>query len=166
MLLTGNSLDQVLHAFQFVPALPRPNTTIYFRVANASRPPLKISPSPFKSSAWASLLSRYPGPIPRFGADLRYKVSRDVFILSKNLASALDDLGVIDRKLSEDLILKQVLEVPDPFISSPLGLVPKHNSGFRRIHHLSHPKVTSANDNIPDKALRYAKFQEVLDLIL
>lgn len=94
---------------------------------------------------------------------------RDVFILSKNLASALDDLGVIDRELSEDLILKQVLEVPDPqspFISSPLGLVPKHNSGFRRIHHLSHPKVTSANDNIPEKALRYAKFQEVLDLIL
>lgn len=61
--------------------------------------------------------------------------------------------------------------MPNPsvlFILSPLGLVSKHDGGFRRIHHLSHPRGHSVNDHIPDKAgeLRYRRFQRVLEFIL
>lgn len=109
--------------------------------------------------------------ILRFGVELGYKGPRDVLILSKNLVSAMEDPSIIDNKLEEDLRLRRIVPVPNPsipFISSPLGLVPKHDGGFRRIHHLSHPKGRSVNDHIPDGAgeLRYIKFQEVLNLIL
>ena len=39
-----------------------------------------------------------------------------------------------------------------PFISSPLGLVPKHDGGFRKIHHLSYPSGDSVNDYVADEA--------------
>ena len=52
-------------------------------------------------------------------------------------------------------------------ISSPLGLVPKSNGGFRRIHHLSHPKGRSVNCNIPKDwgALEYTCFDEPVAMI-
>lgn len=109
--------------------------------------------------------------ILRFGTEIGYKGPQDVLILSENLAPAIGDPSIIDNKLEEDLHLQYVVHVPTPltpFISSPLGLVPKHDGGFRRIHHLFHPKGRSVNDRIPDGAgeLRYTRFQEVLDLTL
>ena len=124
------------------------------------------------------MLKDYPGPlgiylsiILRFGMDLEYKGPRDVLILSKNLTSAIEAPSIIDNKLEEDIGLRRVISMPNPtalFILSPLGLVPKHNEDFCRIHHLSHPKGCSVNDHILDGAgeLRYIRFQEVLDLIL
>lgn len=109
--------------------------------------------------------------ILRFGAELGYQGPPDAFILSDNLASVLEDPAIIDKKLAEDLAMGRVVEVKEPtppFISSPLGLVPKHDGGWRRIHHLSHPRGQSVNDHIPDGAgeLRYTRFQEVLKLII
>ncbi len=109
--------------------------------------------------------------ILRFEVEIGYKDPCDVLKLSKNLASAMEDPSIIDNKLEEDICLRKVVSVPvpsPPFISSPLGLVLKHDGDFRRIHHLSHPKGRSVNDHIPDGAgeLRYTRFQEVLDLIL
>ncbi len=54
------------------------------------------------------------------------------------------------------------------FICSPLGLVPKYDGGWRRIHHLSHPYGESVNDYIPDGVgeMRYKCFQEVLQLVI
>lgn len=69
--------------------------------------------------------------ILRFGAQLGYE-GPDTFILSKNLASALADTGIIDKNLADDLRCHRVEEVTNPtlpFISSPLGLVPKHDEG-------------------------------------
>jgi hypothetical protein len=43
-----------------------------------------------------------------------------------------------------------------PFISSPLGIVPKSDFGYRRIHHLYYPPSTSVNDYIPNE---YAAIQ-------
>lgn len=61
-----------------------------------------------------------------------------------------------------------VFDPQPPFISSPLSLVPKHDGGWCKIHHLSHPSIHSVNDNIPKKdgQLQYVRFQEILDLIL
>lgn len=92
--------------------------------------------------------------ILRFEVELGYKGPRDAFILSKNLSSVVKDPSIIDNKLKEDFRLQQVIPVPNPkssFISSPLGLVPKYDGGFRQIHHPSHPKGRSVNDHIPDK---------------
>ena len=58
-----------------------------------------------------------------------------------------------------------------PFIISPIGLVPKKDSGkFRLIHDLSYPKndVTSVNANIPREfcAVKYEDLDVVIDLIV
>ena len=166
-----------MNAFPCLPAPPRPNTTNRFQLVDASRPPLQNSPSPLKPTAWAELLSSYPGSIRihlpmilRFGAQLGYE-GPNAFILSKNLASALADTEMIDKKLAEDLRCRRVEEVTIPtmpFISSPLGLVPKHDGGWRKIHHLSHPVGCSVNDHIPDGAgeMRYTRFQDVLQMVI
>ena len=59
----------------------------------------------------------------------------------------------------------------EPFIISPIGLVPKKDSGkYRMIHDLSHPKHdgTSVNAHIPREycAVKYEDFDVVADLIV
>lgn len=105
-----------------------------------------------------------------FGAQLGYE-GPDVFILSQNLALALVDTGIIDKKLVENLKNSPAEEVANPippFISFPLGLVPKHDGGWRKIHHLSHPVGCSVNDHIPDgvREMRYTRFQDVLQMVI
>lgn len=171
------SLRKFLRTFPCFPAPPRPNTATRFRLVDASQPPLANSPSPPRPSAWAELLSGYPGSlrvhlpmIIRFGAELGYKGPTDALILSKNLSSALVDTEIIDKKLRDDLELQRVVEVsPErPFICSSLGLVPKHDGGWRKIHHLSHPVGRSVNDHIPDGAgeMRYSRLQDVLGMVI
>ena len=54
--------------------------------------------------------------------------------------------------------------LPSKFISSPLGLVPKSNGTWRRVHHLSHPEGSSVNDFIPQEwgALEYPTFDDAV----
>ena len=177
-LANKNSLHQFICAFSCLSAPPRPNIAIRFRLANASKPPLNNCPSPLRPSAWADLLLEYAGAlriylpmILRFGTELGYKGPLDAFIILDNFASALKDPPIINKKLTEDLALGRVVEVEkptSPFICSLWGLVPKHDGGWRKIHHLSHPRVESVNDHIPDGVweLRYTCFQEVLELVI
>lgn len=54
------------------------------------------------------------------------------------------------------------------FRVSPLGVVPKKESGkFRLIHHLSHPKGSSVNDGIPkdDASVSYVSFDRAVMLV-
>lgn len=77
-----------------------------------------------------------------FGAELEYQGPYDAYILLKNLASALEDMAIIDKKLIKDLALSKVVEVVKPislFICFLLELVSKHDGGWRRIHHLLYP---------------------------
>lgn len=107
------------------------------RLADASKPLLANSPSPLQPSAWANLLCKYPGGlrvhlpiILCFGTELGYAGPPNPFILSENLASALEDPEIIDNKLIKDMALGRVVEVKNPtlpYICLPLGLVPKHN---------------------------------------
>lgn len=74
---------------------------------------------------------------------------------------ALDDFKVIEEKPRDDLTLSRVVEVESlmsPFISSPLGLVPKGDGG--RIHHLSHPLGQSVRLRSGRSCItyRYTKF--------
>lgn len=94
----------------------------------------------------------------------------NTFILSKNLVLALVDANIIDKKMTNDLASGQVELVTDPrslFISSPLGLVHKHNRSWRRIHHLSHLAERLVNNNIPNgvREIRYSQFQDILQMV-
>ncbi len=176
-LANRNDLYQFIHAYPCFSAPLRPNTIIKFRLADASKPLLTNLPSPMKPKAWADLLARHPESlrihlpmVQRFGAELGYE-GPNAFILSENLASALEDYTIIEKELQEDLASGRVTPVHQlsrPFICSLLGLVPKHNGGWRRIHHLSHPHVESVNSYIPDGVgeIRYKCFQEVLQLVI
>lgn len=171
------SLLKFRNVFLCLPAPPRPNTTNCFQLVDALRLPLQNSPSPLKPVAWTKLFNSYPGSIQihlpiilSFGAQLGYE-GPDAFILLKNLASALADIGIIVKKLDDDLRCRQVEEVTNlilPFISSSLGLVPKHDRGWRKIHHLFHPVSNSVNNHIPDGMgeMRYTQFKDVLQMVI
>ena len=106
--------------------------------------------------------------ILRFGALIGYQ-GPDAHIISRNLSSALLDANVIQQKLKDDLLVGRVIPAAqiNPFISSPLGLVPKPNGGLRRIHHLSFLRGSSVNDFIPKEAanLKYATLENILTRI-
>ena len=146
--------------FPCYPAPPRPNTQVRFPIVDITKAPLVYSPSPFILPAWGILLRHYPGPlylllllVLQFGCLLGY-TGPPTQILSNNLASALLDPQIITEKLRDDLSSGRVIPATQsyPFISSPLGLVPKPNGGLRRIHHLSHPQGSSVNDFILKEA--------------
>ncbi len=162
-------LQKFLRNFSYFSIPPRPNTVTRFHLIDTSQSPFANSPSSLKPSAWAELLSGYPGflrvylsMIICFGVQLGYKGPIDTLILSNNLFSALVDIEIIDEKLRDDLEFQQVVEVSLErlFICSPLGLVPKHDGCGRKIHHLSHPVSRSVNNHIPDGVgeLRYLRF--------
>ncbi len=106
----------------------------------------------------------------RFREELGYE-GPDAFILSDNLASALEDPTIIEKKIQEDLASGCVTLVHQsnrPFIFSPLGLVSKYDRGWKRIHYLLHVRGESVNDHIPDGIgkVRYTRFPEVLQLVI
>lgn len=58
----------------------------------------------------------------------------------------------LSKDLEEQITHNRVTKldvIPEHFISSPLGLEPKPNGKWRRIHHLSHPRGRSVNSHIP-----------------
>lgn len=81
------------------------------------------------------------------------------YSFSKNLQSTQLRPEEITKKTADDLVLGRIREVfpkaSDPFICSPLRLVPKTSNKFRSIHHLSYPPVTSVNDFIDSSEAAY-----------
>ncbi len=107
-----------------------------------------------------------------FEAELGYEGPSNAFILSNNLASALKDPAIVEKKLRDNLASGRVMQVQElltpPFIYLPLGLVPKQDESWRKIHHLSHPQRKSVNQYVPDGAgeLRYTCFYKVLKRVI
>ena len=91
-------------------------------------------------------------------------------ILSKNLASSEINRPFITNQIESDLFKRRIRPTSSsyPFISSPLGIVPKSNGGFRRIHHLSYPKDRSVNDFIRKEygVLSYVILDEILQMVV
>lgn len=149
---------------------PRPNTRLPFAVVDQTNP-LLDSPSSFRTTAWRTALSSYPGSLGNtladiltYGAQIGY-MGGPAYILSDNLSSASRAPEVITKQVEEDHHLGRVSTCSSnpPFICSPLGLVPKHDGGERRIHHLSFPHQTSVNDCIPPEwaYLKYTTLENI-----
>lgn len=89
---------------------------------------------------------------------------------TKNLASAFQHSEVIENKIAKEVSKGRIAGPFDnppfePFIVSPLGVVPKKTPGaFRIIHHESYPFGSSLNAGIP-KDLTSVKYATVLDVI-
>lgn len=166
-----------MNAFPCLSAPPRPNITNRFQLEDELWPPLQNSSSSLNTAPWAELSNSYPGPIKIhlliiicFRAHLGYE-GPNAFILSKNLASALVDTEIIDKKLADDLRCCRVEKVTNstlPFIFSPLGLVLKHDRGWKNIHHFSCPVGRSDNHYISDAAreMKYTQFQDILQMVI
>jgi hypothetical protein len=149
-----------------------------FQVFDAQSTPLQNSPSPLKISVWAQLLEDYPGDlgilvvgILRYGARLGHSGAHTLRLSQNHSTVALDPAGVT-RQVDSDLSLGRIA-VADPvfpFISSPLGLVPKPNGTFRRIHDLSYPKHSKHSPNASIIAgasiIEYIQFDDITDMIL
>jgi hypothetical protein len=159
-----------------IPADPRPNTIPQFELADSTSPFLVHSPSPFIPEHWKLLLNQYPGDlglnitkILYFGTQLGY-TGPPLHHRSRNLSSATAHPDVIDAMLVEDTRRKRVIPCRPgaSLVLSPLGLVPKSDGNFRRIHHLSHPPGRSVNDGIPESYghLKFDTFQDVLDAVV
>ena len=150
---------------------PRPNTSPSFQVFTSLQPRLVNSPSPFCPSAWRNLLWEYPGDLGylcegvlTYGAQIGCQ-HPPTFRHSANHKIEAPDL--ISDKLVQDLAIGRVQRYLGPAMVSPLGLVPKHDGGWRRIHDLSWPEGFSVNDSIPDEAvaIRYTSLENIFDLV-
>ena len=151
---------------------PRPNVAPAFDVFLPSDPILIDSSSPLHTPAWVAALSEYPGDLPRLihgilthGARIGYDGPEQI-IISRNLPIDESDFAFLDAKTTADekagLISRATPSFP--FVSSPLGVVPKHDGGRRRIHHLSYPTGSSVNNFIDQSrgTLSYTTFDEIL----
>jgi len=159
----------VLHPY----STGRPNTIPSFPVFLPSSP-LQDSPSPLIIQAWGRHLSLYPGNLQRniigilkfgcqIGADLEIEL-----LSQKNQASTAANTVLISEKISADLDIGRIAMATSPVMSSPLGLVPKADGGWRRIHNLSSPSGRSVNDSIPIAfaTLQYSTVDQVLQHVI
>lgn len=64
--------------------------------------------------------------------------------------------------------MKRIAVATFPVMSSPLGLVPKADGGWRRIHNLSSPLGQSVNDAIPAEfaTLKYSTVDQILQHVI
>lgn len=90
---------------------------------------------------------------------------------NKNHFSAINAPGTLHEDLLKQLQHNRLIKISDDdshFVCSPLGLVPKHDGGWRRIHDLSFPYGNSVNDGIPPDwgTLEYTTFDEAVQVLL
>ena len=132
---------------------------------------------PLRRKGWEKYLIKHPDriyantllDIISFGAKIGY-TGPDQFIISKNLVSANEAPATLDKDLAVQIEKDRVVKLTAPpakFISSPLGLAPKPNGEWRRIHHLSHPRDHSVNDYIPEEwgTIEYPTFDDAVSKI-
>lgn len=86
-------------------------------------------------------------------------------IMSGNLPFTTNDPDTLIADLENQILagqLNAVNKVGNHFIISPLGLAPKSNGKWRRIHYLSYPQGRSLNYHIPKEwdALEYTTYDE------
>jgi len=150
--------------------------------------PYDLSPSdepdlqsigPLLIEGWCKCLYEHPdrhfvsailGIIKR-GAKIGY-IGPQVFRIDVNHTSANEAPNILTADVNKQLQAGRLTvltpPLPEYYVCSPLGLVPKHDGGWRRIHDLSSPKDTSVNDGIPrDRgALEYVAVDDAIAALI
>ncbi|KAI3095133.1 hypothetical protein CBS147333_9859 [Penicillium roqueforti] len=148
---------------------PRPNTAIQYPVFKPELPKLQFSPSPLYAKGWSNLLRYYPGDlrstitgILTYGVQLGYRDKKQFYHSSNH---HIHEPEMISAKLADDLNLGRIRLACTPSFVSPLGLVPKHDGGWRRIHGLSWPPGQGLNQGIPDSwsAIEYITIDDIYE---
>jgi hypothetical protein len=137
------------------------------------------SSGPLLVEGWCKCLEKHPdryfvsailGIITR-GAKIGY-IGPHIFRIGANHTSANEAPDIlaadVNKQLQAGRLTALSAPLPNPYVCSPLGLVPKHDGGWRRIHDLSYPKSTSVNDGIPrDRgALEYAAVDDAIAALI
>ncbi len=147
-------------------------------IAAMVQPPNQRTPLILKE--WEQALRKHPNQREvdfvldtlRHGADVRFKGDRDKMIISPNLTTAEDNPEVIEAYLKEEVQLGRMAgpfdQPPIPnFRSSPLGAVPKDQTKFRIINHMSFPRTgQSVNSDIDKLECNLGSFDEAVKLVL
>lgn len=119
---------------------------------------------------WETLLERYPGDlgticsgILTFGCRLGCTGQPTDRRTSNH---HIEEPSIITQKLSDDLSNRRVQVCTGPAVVSPLGLVPKQDGSWRRIHDLSYPPGCSVNESIPAiaSAIQYISIDHIFEL--
>jgi len=81
----------------------------------------------------------------------------------KNHLSLCNNKDLISKKIVINLALGRI-QATDSTVTLPLGLVPKVDGGFRRIHNLFSPKGSLVNDsiNLAWAILHYTQVETIL----
>ncbi|KAJ5894645.1 hypothetical protein N7495_006336 [Penicillium taxi] len=100
-----------------------------------------------------------------YGAQVGYR-GKKRFRYSPN--HHIHEPGVITSKIMEDLNIGRIRLTHGPSFISPLGLVPKSNGEWRRIHDLSWPPGHGLNQGIPDSwsAIEYIIIDAIYEQII
>jgi hypothetical protein len=132
-------------------------------------------PTPIDSEKLKRWLQGYPQAntlIHQFKHGFNLKASTNQSFHSNNHKSAHQNPEIVTQKLQKELKAGRIAgpfpKPPfEPFMVSPLGLVPKKDGGFRVIHDLSYPKGHSVNDSIhhSDSTVQYAKIDDAIKII-
>lgn len=147
----------------------RPNTATQYPVFNPELPKLEFSPSPLHTQSWSNFLRYYPGPtlvgILTHGVQIGYRGKRQSYHSTNH---HIHEPNIITEKLAEDLRLCRVRLTSEPSFISPLGLVPKQDGGWRRIHDLSWPPDRGVNQGIPDSwsTIEYMNIDDIYDQVV
>lgn len=157
----------------------RSNIFVLFQLVDISKPKLFTSPLSFFINVWLILVLKYPHKILYlhlvmlfyFGYLIGYQ-DPDAFIESKNMFFTLIKPNVIEKNIGKNFILGKIIQIYLPpnthSISSLLGLILKHNGGFRKIYYLTYSNCSSVNDYIASKfrMLFYSSLKNVFSKII
>ena len=131
-------------------------------------------PTPIKVKNLISLSNGFPKAqylVEGFTYGFKLGVQGDIQTRTlRNHTSVLDAPDVVNKHLQKEMDFGRISgphsSPPfDPFVTSPLGLVPKKEVGeFRLIHDLSYPHQQSVNSHIPDE-LRHVHYETLDDLV-
>lgn len=130
-----------------------------YDLSSADEPDLRAI-GPLRIEGWFSCLKDYPDRF--FVATLLGIIRRDAkigyvgphcFRIVANHASANEAPDVltvdVNKQLQAGRLTVLSAPLPNPYVCSSLGLVPKHDGGWRRIYDLFSPRNISVNDGIP-----------------
>ena len=136
-------------------------------------------PVPLRPQAWEYWLARHPDRIYADtiiqiilrGVKIGFEGASQLRILPAHptAGEAPEILSAdVEKQLANHRLITLASIPQSHYIASPLGLVPKHDGGWRRIHDLSFPRGKSVNDGIKAEfgALEYTSFEEALAAVI